>query len=640
MCFTSRCFKILIKMKINTILRWLVWLGVFLLPFTPLLLSTSLFFPYITGKAFFFRIIVEIIFGAWIFLALLDPNYRLKRSALVWAFGFLALVLVASTLLGADPYHSFWSNFERMEGLITYLHLLAYLVVLATVLRSRRWWGALLGVSLGVSLVVGFWAISQWSASTVSGFRADASLGNPIYLGVYGLLHFFLALFWWLRAKSWWPRLGLGLLALFQLVTIYVSGTRSAIVGLVVGLLVALVLVAWREKHHPRIRFWATILLLVVVLAGGAFWLARDNAVLRSNPVLARLANISLADGTTRDRLLVWNIGWQGFKERPILGWGLENFNLVFNKYFDPSLYGAEPWFDRSHNILIDWLVHAGVFGLAAYLSLFVVAFYLIWRRTAWSNLERSCLSGLLAAYLVNNLFVFDNLTSFLIFFGVLAFLYQETGGGLEIKTVARGWEAPLAAWLALPIVVGLGFGLYFFNLKPWGVAQDLVGALSLEAPASLPAAQANQYLETQLALFRNILARQTFGNGETSEQLATIAFRLLSRPELDLKLKQDLANLAIQSLGAQVAASPLDARHELFLGNFLAALGSPDGIKHLERAHELSPNKQQIIFQLSLAYYQAGEKNKALTLARTAYELDPQISDAQKFYEAMKKKI
>ena len=51
-------------------LRWIVLGGVFALPFVPLIVADgvhfpyNLFFPYITGKNFAFRLIVEIMAGA------------------------------------------------------------------------------------------------------------------------------------------------------------------------------------------------------------------------------------------------------------------------------------------------------------------------------------------------------------------------------------------------------------------------------------------------------------------------------------------------------------------------------------------------------------------------------------------------
>jgi len=39
---------------------------------------------------------------------------------------------------------------------------------------------------------------------------------------------------------------------------------------------------------------------------------------------------------SNQSRLRSWNIGLKGFKERPILGWGIGNYNVVFNKHYDP----------------------------------------------------------------------------------------------------------------------------------------------------------------------------------------------------------------------------------------------------------------------------------------------------------------
>src|SRR5262249_52926761 len=106
-------------MTITTWLRTGLVIGLFCLFVTPLVITNSLFFPFISGKAFFFRILVELLFGAWLVLICLDRNYRPRRSLLALALGALLVVVTLATVFGQNPYHSFWSNSERMEGLIT-----------------------------------------------------------------------------------------------------------------------------------------------------------------------------------------------------------------------------------------------------------------------------------------------------------------------------------------------------------------------------------------------------------------------------------------------------------------------------------------------------------------------------------------
>jgi O-antigen ligase len=102
-------------------------------------------------------------------------------------------------------------------------------------------------------------------------------------------------------------------------------------------------------------------IIAVVVLVGG-FWLMSGTDFVQKSPVLSRFTNLSWADRTIDSRLTIWQMGWQAVKERPVLGWGPENFIVIFSKYYQPKLWNQEPWFDRSHNIYLDWLINAIVF--------------------------------------------------------------------------------------------------------------------------------------------------------------------------------------------------------------------------------------------------------------------------------------
>jgi len=155
------------------------------------------------------------------------------------------------------------------------------------------------------------------------------------------------------------------------------------------------------------------------------FWSIRGSQFIQESQTLRRLTNYSLHEGTVQDRFMIWGMSLKGVKERPILGWGQENYYLVFQKYFDPGLFRAEQWFDRSHNVFLDWAVHAGIPGLLAYLTIFGVFFWQIialMRRERSAFFEGLLLIGLFATYFFQNLFVFDNLNSYLLFFAFLAY--------------------------------------------------------------------------------------------------------------------------------------------------------------------------------------------------------------------------
>jgi len=119
-------------------------------------------------------------------------------------------------------------------------------------------------------------------------------------------------------------------------------------------------------------------------------------------------------------RFVVWERAVTGWLERPLLGWGPENFNVMFQRHFNPVLflpeYGQEIWFDRAHNIIVDTLVTVGIVGLLAYFGIFLATLLILWQNY---QKKRTCFwtaaafSSLLAAYFVQNLTVFDKISSY-----------------------------------------------------------------------------------------------------------------------------------------------------------------------------------------------------------------------------------
>ena len=149
------------------VLRWIVIIGAYLLPFVVFYIAGNLFFPFITGKNFYFRIVVEIMAAAWFSLALVLPQYRPRKNWILAAFAFFVLVMAVADAQGANPFKSFWSNFERMDGWVTLIHLLIYLTVTVSVLNTEKLWRRLLQLSLALSVFVGLKGVSQllgWSA--------------------------------------------------------------------------------------------------------------------------------------------------------------------------------------------------------------------------------------------------------------------------------------------------------------------------------------------------------------------------------------------------------------------------------------------------------------------------------------------
>ena len=271
-------------MKLEKILKWIVIGGIFLLPFIPLIVSSGLFFPFIAGKNFAFRIIVEIIFGAWIVLAFLDKNYRPKFSWISISVCAFVLIMAVADIFSQNPYKSFWSNFERMEGLVTLLHLLAYFFVVGSILNTEKLWNWFLNFTVGVSVIEIIYGLLQLAGKVAinqSGTRLDGTLGNAAYLGAYMLIHIFITVFLILK----WRGANLvkwlyGIIAFFQFLILYYTETRGAFLGFLAGVIVFLIIVAiggknlsFEKEGLAKFRKISIGILIAVIVLIGAFFL-------------------------------------------------------------------------------------------------------------------------------------------------------------------------------------------------------------------------------------------------------------------------------------------------------------------------------------------------------------------------------
>lgn len=632
-------------MKPSVVLRPAVILGLLVLVFLPLIVSSSLFFPFITGKAFAFRILVEIILGLWLILAVSNPAYRPRSSWLFKAYGLLLAIMVLATIFGSDPYHSFWSNFERMEGLVNHLHLFAYFIVLISVLKSEKLWGWLIHSTLAVNAIIAIYSLLQLTGKITinqGGARVDATFGNATYLAVYELFHIFFILILLTRlvmSGRWKKSVGskiLGasylLLLLLDIFILFKTETRGTILGLIFGLLIAAIAVAWHERGRLLVRKWAISVGVAIVLLVAVFIGVRNTNFVRESPVLSRLASISLSEG--RVRFMVWRMGLDGFKEKPILGWGPENYMLVFNKYYNSQMYGQEQWFDRSHNVIFDWLITSGLLGLLAYLSLFVSALYLLWRRaTNLSVIERGIITGLLAGYFVHNIFVFDNLVSYLLFLGVLGYVhYSGTGNNLSSAEGNLVITSRHAFFVAPAVAVIIVIAIYQLNLKPIHANRSLIQALSWQNDIGDSGGNIVRPANPAKSLenFEQVFTYDTFANVEATEQLITSAINYYGNEPLTADLKSRYINLAAEKIENIIEASAPNARYYFFAGILYGQVGDLDrALERLEEAHRLSPKKQTITFQLANAYFAKGDKQKTFELLREAYELAPEFDQA-----------
>ncbi len=473
--------------------------------------------------------------------------------------------------------------------------------------------------SLGVAVVIigyaflqlnGTYAIHQGST------RIDATLGNSAYLAIYLLFGTFVALWLALTEKYAWLKWLLIALAVVQGALIFFTETRGTIIGLVLGLTLAAFLTA--ITAGKRARGWAASALVLILILAGSFYMARSSDFVQSNRILERIASISLADGQTR--FTIWNMAFKGVMERPLTGYGQEGFNYIFNKFYNPSLYHQEQWFDRAHNAFIDWFTAGGIPAFLLYLSLFGSAIVLLWRSSELSRPERIALTAVLVGYAVHNLFVFDNLYSYIYFFAILALIDSQVSRPIEKLENIPEITPEDGVTYALPIAaVALALLIWFVNISGMNMASGLIKAMS----PNLSGVGAN------ISAFEELSSGQSFASQEIREQLVSFAGAVVQISGATNEEKQRAVALAMTEMKKQVDEYPLDAREHLQLSYVYRIVGDTENaLKAISNAITLSPGKIGFYIDRGTVEWDAGDIKAVQADFNKAYALAPQFTE------------
>ena len=636
------------KINSSNLLVRLIKGGLIVCLFMPLIINQSFIFPFIFPKQIFFQIVVGILLGLYFFLALRDPQYRPRFSKLFWAIVAYLSVVVLSSVFGANTSLSFWSNYERMAGVISLWHYFAFLFIVFNVFKNKEDWYLFFDFSVIASVLEAFYGLGQFAGVKAwlhsGGARVDGTIGNASFLAGYMLINALFAFWLMLEKKNIGWRIFYAVAIILDLFVLYVSQTRGAILALLVGVFVLAIFFIFASseslsqlpfKHPQRLKKYFIGVLVIFILAGGIIWLNRDSNFVKSQPTLSRLTQISLQEGTTQTRLMAWQMTLKGFIERPIFGWGPENYYIVFNKYYNPNLYPVESWFDRSHNAYLDVLINTGIVGLAAYLSIFVLAFWYLWRswRTRKINYQTLAIfSVIVLAYGIQNITLFDTQVTLLMIFSILAFITflsvdflppQEKSG----KPVRLNFISISITALVMILLI------YFLNIKP-----ALVNMQGIDVLVSL---QQNNIAQA-MDIYKQVYNKGTFGLPEISFQMEQSSFSFLGSTQIPDETKKQLIALIVDGMKKSLEMEPLNVRLMMMLGNFYMAslqyepslINEADTL--LQKALELSPERQELLFSISQLKAYEGKIGEILPLLKKAVELNDQAPQSHWNYGLM----
>jgi O-antigen ligase len=616
--------------------------------FVPLLvLPMSFIFPFIVPKILLFRSLVTVMIGCYVLLLLINwQEFKPKFSILNVALATFLVSFAISTFAGVDSYHSFWDNHERMLGLFTIFHYIAYYFVCSSVFKNWTDWNRALKVFLSAgSLAMLVGVVQHFKGGILLNQDIDrvaSTLGNSIYVGGYGLFLMFVSFLLFVKEKNktwkWLEAAG----AFLALLGMFFSGTRGSILGLAAGMGIAVLGYIIVLRDFPKTRKILVGVAVFGIAAISLLYIFRQTSFVMSIPAVNRTINTSFESIKNSPRWIAWEVAVESWKERPVFGWGPNNFFYAFNMYYQSrSLehgYG-ETWFDNAHNIIMNTLAVQGAFGLASYLFIFFAAVITLVLARRKQKLEPHIVvigAAFLIAHFVQNVTVFENPTSYLYFMFWLAMVASLSVKQDEPAGAAGKNNKPANIFPNKTISTGtiattgliILFLIFIFEIQP--------------ARANMKTLEALKYLSYQPAAGLELMKAALAFNSPhiddiRSDLTRTVAQTLSSGANKAGKEKNlEMLNLAIETLQDNVLLHPYDIRNYLVLSQLgqigFSLTNDPKFIgqygENLELALKYSPKRQQIIYNLANFYLQIGKGDEAVKAIEQTIQDDYKISE------------
>ena len=365
------------------------------------------------------------------------------------ALQFLSILL--STLWSRNPRLSVVGSSWRRDGLIAESSILLFaLIVAAWSAQDPRRIRVLLRGAVVTGAAASLYGIAQYfgwdpllpSKAYQAGediftiVRPPATFGHADYFANWLVIVAFFALACW---DDEWKIVARTTMAL-TVIAIVLSGTRSALLGLLAGLL------AYLFVARPRINRK-----LVLALAAGAaclalFYISPAGAKLRAR------VHWSIDDVRGGARLLLWKDSLRMAMRHPLLGYGPETFTAQFPRFESVELSRAYPDFyhESPHNMFLDALVSQGIIGALALSALCIFAL--------WAARKNASLTAALIAAIVCQQFMVLTIPTALYFYLLIAIIAAQARQVTDLPPTR------ILRWAIIPIATSMIF--LFFSTR------------------------------------------------------------------------------------------------------------------------------------------------------------------------------
>ncbi len=620
--------------------------GIILILLAGALLShPPLFSPPAFGKAILFRIVFGVLLLFFLYGAFFSKNaiifrriigkIRAEKGLFFFAPLILLFALVFSLIFSVDSNFSIFGSPSRGGGLLNFFLLFVFGYFLYFLLDKKNWklvWNTL----FFTGVVAVFFALLQWQGwfeqwVVQAARRPFATFGNPTILGVYLALLFFPLLGFLLKEteKRWKTIYSVALLFIFF--GVLLTFTRAAVLGLLAG---ALFFALFFPRKEKVFKFLKAGLLGCVLLAGFLVYFVNTAPLpqfVENTPFLYQLTRRMDVQRALEDpRIGGFIISWEAIKEKPITGYGPENFAYAFDRHYHPDApyIQKEGWWDKAHNLPLEIGVWGGFPAMGALFLVFISLFLALMKKSKeYAEKEKEereredigshAMKATLITFFVANFFTVDDFAIYLVFAVAMGYIFHLCIKEKEADMKEElGKRERFSKYGYVFLIISIPFYLYFANLNfsMLSANRDITVAEKYseigECQAAVSLAEKATEIETPInshIFFRKGLILENCVEEEENRKEIFEMFKKVTeeRPTFT----RGWSNLA----GAALNLIPYTKDREETLETAIEAL---------LRAEEISPNRYTTKGRLALLYLRKDNLQKSLESAEECLSL------------------
>jgi tetratricopeptide (TPR) repeat protein len=490
--------------------------------------------------------------------------------------------------------------------------------------------------------------------------RAFSTMGGPTILGIYLMLLIFPCL------SFGFKKIGLKSIfyfgsAVFLIISLISSATRSAILGFAIGVLFFTFFYPKKSKKVNIIKIAAGAFIILSIfglfllksrpelvsaieripLIGNAFhrtWSAVDP--------LLDLKNITFEKIVTEGRYSGWQVLWPALKDRPILGYGPDNISIPFDKNYDPSIKGisvemdssSSGWWDRAHNIFLELGITIGIPGLIAYLLIFIMLFLKLQKSKKEKPILSLGIQSAFIAYLISVFFNFDSFSTYLVVFSLIGyalFLTEKEPEEENPQNKNSNAEANLWKYITTTVILLIFAWFIWTNINAL-----LINKKVNEVDAIIGIDAEKNNCQGVIQLMDSILAKHSFiDNYVRLKYSDDMSFCIDAHPELTVELSKKTVSFLQEAQKLRPHYTRTWTYSAVFLNKIIENSGSGlseeqkqelagKALADLEKSEELSPKRTDLYLTWIKTYLLLQDYDNALKKADQCIELNPDVGD------------